>query len=300
MPETAQQVRTYAVGDARDEYNRAETYRDWCGEPIPEGFMCSIRTGHEGPQHVAVGGSSDTVVAVKDREQPTPGVGVGDAVHSDAYPMIYAATVLAITENDTDLDGETAAWVVGTVTYHGGSWRLLKRRLNQFTPGFATGYTGDGPTIAQIGEAYVEKHRTLQTHMQATRETLESVRTDYNALTTRHEAFREQVRDLAVEKAKELNWCDPGLNAALEQLGLERKESDWYVNATIRVERSVRLRVTAVSGEAAWQSVDGFSESEVREALEAYQGDDDCGVNWEDWTLEHVDASTRTERVDED
>lgn len=72
---TDEGVRTYTVGDATDEYVHVDELGGWCGEkdPASTGYVCSVKAGHEGPQHVAA--NRFRVVAVWAREgtaEPVP------------------------------------------------------------------------------------------------------------------------------------------------------------------------------------------------------------------------------------
>jgi hypothetical protein len=56
---------------------------------------------------------------------------------------------------------------------------------------------------------------------------------------TEHEAFKQQVREVAIRVAEEQTWCDNGLNEVLDELGLDRKEKPRYeveVTVTYRFE----------------------------------------------------------------
>ena len=47
------------------------------------------------------------------------------------------------------------------------------------------------------------------------------------------EAFKTQVRVVAIRVADEQNWCDSGLNEVLEELGLPRKQGEYRARVTV-------------------------------------------------------------------
>lgn len=73
MTDATSTVRTYTVEERvlDGDYAKHADMGEWCREPISGGYVCSIKAGHAGPQHVAVGGSR--VCAVKDRDQSGDG-----------------------------------------------------------------------------------------------------------------------------------------------------------------------------------------------------------------------------------
>lgn len=77
---------------------------------------------------------------------------------------------------------------------------------------------------------------------------------DLSDLRARHESFRDEVRTMAIEKADELGWCTPGLNAALIELGLDPRERAYRVPVEIR--QTVWVDVEAVDEDAARDLVD--------------------------------------------
>lgn len=54
------------------------------------------------------------------------------------------------------------------------------------------------------------------------------------------EAFKDQVREVAIRVADEEGWCDSGLNEVLEELGLEGKTSEGTLTLTVRVKVKVK------------------------------------------------------------
>jgi hypothetical protein len=237
-------VRTYSAGQILTrgtpefDYARHVNMAQWCNEPCGDGYICSIREGHEGPQHVAVGG--ETVRAVKDRE---------GHVEQPAFPR------------------ET---------------RIVH------TP------TGDVEAPVSVF-ALVEAQRAELEQLRTIRDSLirENERKD-----AEFEQFRETVKTTAQDYASRHGWCGV-VNQALSEMGID-VEQDYFVDVEVTVEsvERIRVRVSAANGEEAWQQVDAMNESDFREALAAYQGDDSCGIDWDRWNLTRTNASTHTQLAD--
>jgi hypothetical protein len=77
-----------------------------------------------------------------------------------------------------------------------------------------------------------------------------------STLRTEYDNFRTQVRDLAIEKREEMNFCVPGLNEALEELGLEPMTRRFKVPVTITATQEVYVEVEATDAEAAREEVE--------------------------------------------
>ena len=81
----------------------------------------------------------------------------------------------------------------------------------------------------------------------------------------RHEAFRTQVRDVAIRVAEEQGWCDDGLNDVLDELGLDPKEFPRQ-RITVKVTRTFTIEATPnrLDPDEEWTkaslSLDGFGD----------------------------------------
>lgn len=94
-----------------------------------------------------------------------------------------------------------------------------------------------------------------------------------------HEAFREQVREVAIRVAGEQEWCDPGLNGVLRELGLPEKV----------VAFKVAIQVTAK--QTVWVVVDATSEDEAYDAareLDTYSVEQE--VDRSSWEVDEWDV----------
>lgn len=58
---------------------------------------------------------------------------------------------------------------------------------------------------------------------------------DIDQLRQDRRAFDERVRDLIIRQHQELDWCTPGINCALDELGLRPFDPALAGTATIRV-----------------------------------------------------------------
>lgn len=72
-------------------------------------------------------------------------------------------------------------------------------------------------------------------------------------------AFKDQVRELAIDKAAELGWCTPGLNDALRELGLDPKVTRWDVAVDVTLTGTVTVTVEADTEDDALDQVNGWS-----------------------------------------
>lgn len=100
-----------------------------------------------------------------------------------------------------------------------------------------------------------------------------------SAVEAAFDTFRTNVRDMAIEKAGELNWCDPGLNEALIELGLEPKTRRFDVQFT--VSQTVTVTVEAADEYTA-----------RREAEDNYEGAELVSnyASRYDWEAEVIDV----------
>lgn len=67
----------------------------------------------------------------------------------------------------------------------------------------------------------------------------------------RFQHFQESVREMAIEKAKKLKWCDEGLNEALRELGLEPKTRKYRVEIRVFAFQDIEIEVDAENMEEA-------------------------------------------------
>lgn len=200
----------------------------------------------------------------------TPTIEVGDMVVKTAYPQIEVGTVLA-------LDGDRA-YLVGR-RVGSAEWQLIAcevASLAHLTPGAV-----ESPDLAAIGQALVAKHKVMEEAMSRQRVDIETLRVHNTDLTDQHERFKTQVRDLAIEKAVDENWCDDGLNNALRELGLTPKSVDYRVPVDVRATQTVYVTVSATSEDDAVAQVNNYSDSEILNQVSSYDWsiDDDWEVD---------------------
>jgi hypothetical protein len=89
------------------------------------------------------------------------------------------------------------------------------------------------------------------------------------AVEHRLEAFRSQVRDLAIDKIKDGSICRSGTNEALEQLGLRPYIPKFVARLAVEV---------TVNGVEADDEVD--ARDVVRDNLSVWMDDEDVASNW--------------------
>ena len=96
--------------------------------------------------------------------------------------------------------------------------------------------------------------------------------------------FKRDVRELAIETAREQGWCYSGLNDALEQLGLERVVTKYSVRAVIELDFMVEI---GDDFDHASGNVEEYLRSQLRHAVSdvsvddysndwSFQGSGDC------------------------
>jgi hypothetical protein len=85
-----------------------------------------------------------------------------------------------------------------------------------------------------------------------------------------YDAFRDQVRDVAIRVAEDEGWCDSGLNEVLRELGLPPKTTTWRVPVVARAEQVVYVEVEAADEDEAVQLAEDLSTSEYEDEIDAY------------------------------
>jgi hypothetical protein len=83
------------------------------------------------------------------------------------------------------------------------------------------------------------------------------------ALQREFDAYKRQVREEALAVAAEQNWCDEGLNAALERLGLEPRQNTYDVDVTFTATRAGVVRTTASNEDVAFETVNEMSTADA-------------------------------------
>jgi hypothetical protein len=101
--------------------------------------------------------------------------------------------------------------------------------------------------------------------------------------------FQRQVRDKAIEVAREHGWCKEGLNTTLTELGLETVASRWTVEVTVTATQTVEVTVDADDLDDAWPDEDA-----VREYVE--NDLEDLPLHGSDWEV----TATKVDSIDED
>lgn len=106
-----------------------------------------------------------------------------------------------------------------------------------------------------------------------------------NDANTRLVAFQKQVREKAIEVAEAESWCDEGLNEALEELGLERKENPEY-----EIEVTVKFKFRARRTNSSEKPGDDF----IRDSLSGIENvclDNDWDQSQSDYDVEYVSST---------
>lgn len=168
-------------------------------------------------------------------ETTVPALAVGDRVRTrNAAPMFTGAIV--------HLEHGYATLVAQPDGSH--DWTHVRVRMDRLDRmPFELG--AQGPTLAEMGEAFVKRIAAMSKALDDVQ-----IKADREM-----EAFREQVRDLAIEKAQKLGWCTPGLNEALVELGLRPKVTRWDVELKLVATQYVSITVEADSAEEAERKV---------------------------------------------
>ncbi len=100
-----------------------------------------------------------------------------------------------------------------------------------------------GATVRLAATAVRNRERYLSNLLQTTRD--------------EHEAFRAQVRELAIETKHEQDWCLEGLNQGLRALGLD----EYMPSHEVRVSITVYATVEAENADAARDRLREYAES---------------------------------------
>lgn len=99
------------------------------------------------------------------------------------------------------------------------------------------------------------------------------------------DAFKAQVREVAIRVADEQDWCNPGLNAVLDELGLPKKVTRFKVPVTVTASQQVWVEVDADDEDDA---LDQVERSDVRDAIDR----NDWEINdWEKTEYQSVEPA---------
>lgn len=105
----------------------------------------------------------------------------------------------------------------------------------------------------------------------------------YDSVWAEFETFKSDVREKAIEVAGDNNWCDSGLNAALDELGLEPKsEPIWEGTVTV----TFSIRGTVSNSE---DVCDSWVRDSIRN-LSMVEMDDDWSDETVVYTVDSVDG----------
>lgn len=209
----------------------------------------------------------------------------GVAVHSDSYPTFYAGRVIGRMVTGSGPSDEyfevAARRLGGDQTVYVTARRREDLRLgwhDHVRDSFHEGVSHE-ETIEAAHKRTAELNTLIDTTAQRARRAEGEL-----------DAFRDRVRDMAIEKAAELGWCTPGLNEALEALGLARKSTMFEVSVELVASRTITVHVESESAEQAWKDVDAMDQDALREARE------NAGGTWpldsSDWDYSSHDSST--------
>lgn len=118
---------------------------------------------------------------------------------------------------------------------------------------------------------------TLRAQLARQTEQTETWAGRYHQLSTTHDEFRAQVREVAMRVAEEQSWCDTGLNGVLDELGLDRKYNQYRVSVQVTATQTVW-----VSG------IEAGSEDEAIEYVQQNYDDDniDGFIDRYGWTID--------------
>lgn len=106
-----------------------------------------------------------------------------------------------------------------------------------------------------------------------------TARTALHDVERKFDAFREQVRDVAIRVASEESWCDTGLNAVLKELDLPRKSRPFEVQ--VRLTQVVTVTVDAEDEDDAREKAE--NENDTADLLDL--------ASRYDWEVEVEDAN---------
>lgn len=94
--------------------------------------------------------------------------------------------------------------------------------------------------------------------------------------------FRRRVRDKAIEVAAEQDWCRPGLNEVLRDLGLPEHDPRFKVPLRVRAYQTVWVEVSASDEEDAIEEAEhNLGEGDLELAEDGWQVDDWTKAEWD-------------------
>lgn len=122
--------------------------------------------------------------------------------------------------------------------------------------------------------AAVEQRDGLGHALDESQREASSLRDRLNEAREQHEAFRTQVRDVAIRVADEQDWCVNGLNEVLDELDLPKRTREYEVQ--VEVKQTITVTVEAVDEEEAQEKVEEMDADDlVREHADNWDWEKD-------------------------
>jgi hypothetical protein len=268
-------TRTYERGDNASDL--LAPYDEWCGAPL-DGYRCSMRQGHDGPQHVAMY-EDGQVCAAWDNEEATP---VDELTAFRTRVRELAQTICRSRGygtwpvwNDTMVRLGLEPFTVREVRVVAPVSRVVRNFGNATTEEEAREWLNGrrhmlssylSPLDDELGEPTVEVEETTP------RED-EDVEADPDADTDDLDTYKALVRGVAIDMATNQSWCDDGLNGVLDELGLGRKGQLYDVEVRVVAAQTVTLKVRANSEDEARSQI-GWTEVDDAWSPDAWTSDD--------------------------
>jgi hypothetical protein len=280
--------RLYAIDDVAPGLRAGRDVR-FCSEPVPGGWVCSLPTGHTGPQHLCIGEDDNRVIAVGERDtsgdspagtdEPSTGPtwNVGDHVQGRHNGRIIASgVVLGVAE----VRGVTQATIVGRNLYD-SAFQLMQVPVTALVPLRDSNPLPTQLEIAAAVSSFARQANTLIDSAQARAAEAE----------TQYEQFRDTVRDTATDYAKRHGWCSV-VDQALEEIGLEKRARTCRVRTKLVMYRYVDALVDVSGDEGdAWRRIDELGEDDFQDAMRR-AGESMTALEREGWTYDSHDSDT--------
>lgn len=122
-----------------------------------------------------------------------------------------------------------------------------------------------GPTLNEIGALYIAKQQAIE-EAQARRIG------EADALRTEFDAYKEKVREVALRKKADENWCDSGFNEAMRELDLPGVNLRWRVPVVVTATQTVYLTVEAADEDDAVAEAENEADSDsVWNLIQSYE-----------------------------
>jgi multidrug efflux pump subunit AcrA (membrane-fusion protein) len=96
------------------------------------------------------------------------------------------------------------------------------------------------------------------------------------------DAFKAQVREVALEAKKENNWCDDGFNSVMQELELEPLPHTIVIEIEVRATQTVTVELTS-------NDLDEMTEEAAREHIEGGNVDFSDLITSYNWEYEDVE-----------